>query len=198
MFPWNWNVSDSYLTFVTSSDLYGIILFSRYEVETSLLFILLFIVNTLQDDIRFVWLGYSHHLHIFGVITDDLRKRTLADLTFKFSKIVALGYSLDLFLYFTIYPSFETSNMYHSAASFAIAGRYQRISFRFLTAQTYLTTSLTLFQSFIMFCKMLLHFKHSICLFEVIGRSQSRSLSLVFWLNYHVLDSTELNYVPGF
>lgn len=171
MFSWNWNVSDSYLTFMTSTNLYGIILFSRYEMKTSLLFILLFIVYTLQDDIGLIWLSNGHHLYVLCIITDNLRKRALTDLALKFCKIITLSNSFDLFLDFAIYPSFKTSNMYHSATAFAIARRNQRISFSFFTTQTYFTTSFTLFQSFIMLSQMLFDFKHSICLFEVIGRS---------------------------
>ena len=196
MFPRNWNISDSYLALVTSSNLYGIILFSRYEMETSLLFTLLFIVDTLQDDIGLVGLSYSHHLHILCVITNNLRKRTLANLAFKFCEIVTLSYPLDLFLNFAVYPGFKTSHMDHSATSLTVARRNQRITFRFLTTKTYFTTSLPLFQSFIMFCQMLLNVKHSVCLFEVICRSQGRSLGFVFWFNNHVLDSAKFDNVP--
>jgi hypothetical protein len=165
---------------MTSSDFYRIILFSRYEMKASLLFILLFIVYTLQDDVRFIWLSNGHHLHIFRVVADYLRKRALTDLALKFGKIITLSYTFDLFLDFAIYPSFKTSNMYHSTTPSAIARRYQGISFSFLTTQTYFTTTLTLFQSFVMFSQIFLDFKHSICLFKVIGRSQSISLNFVF------------------
>ena len=92
-------------------------------MEPSFIFVLVFVSYALEKNVGFVGFGDRHHLKIFILISNDLRERKLANFTFKFCEVVALNNSLDLFFYFTVYPSFEASNMDQSTTSFAITRR---------------------------------------------------------------------------
>jgi hypothetical protein len=127
-----------------------------------------------------------------------LRKRTLTDLTLKFSKIITLGNSFDLFFNFAIDPCFETTHVYHSTTSLAMARRNQGITLSLLITKTNFTTSFSFLFCFLMFFHMFLNLENSVCLLEMVGWSKSRSLDIIFWLDDHVLNSSKLNYISGF
>jgi len=166
-----------------------IVLLSRNKMQTAFLLILLLVVDALQNDVGLVRLWNGHHLNIFGTVTNDLGEGTFADLALEFSEVVALGDPLDLFLHLAVYPSPKAAHMDHLAAAFAIAGRNQRIRFRFLTAQTNLTTSLPLINSLVMLSLMLLDFKHAVSFFKMVGIPEGVGVSLVFGLYDHILNS---------
>lgn len=168
MFPWNWDVSNSNFALMSTTDLDWGVLFGRDQVQTSLLFIFLFVADTLQYDVRFVGFGDGHHLNIGIVESNYLRKRKLTNLTFEFCKIIALGDSFDLLLHLAVDPSFKASHMNQSAAAFAVTGRYQRIGLALFVAEAYFAAAFSLFHGSVMFSYMLFNLEHAICLIKVI------------------------------
>jgi uncharacterized membrane protein YciS (DUF1049 family) len=85
--------------------------------------------------------------------------------------------------------------MDHSAASLAVTGRNQRVEFCFLVAETNLAVSLPLLNSLIVVGLMLFYLKNSIRFFKMVSVPQRKGVVLVFGLNYHVLNSSQLDNV---
>lgn len=66
----------------------GRVLFGGYQVQASLLLVLLAIAETFQKDVRLVRFGDGHHLDVLVSEADDLGEGELANLTFKLGEIV--------------------------------------------------------------------------------------------------------------
>jgi hypothetical protein len=80
-------------------------------MQTSLLFVLLFVADALKNYIGFVGFRDSHHLYVFVIELYNLGEGTFTYFTLEFSKIIALGDSFDLFFNFTVDPGFKAPNM---------------------------------------------------------------------------------------
>ena len=103
------NVGYSDFAVMASADADGIIFFRRNQMEPTFFFCLLFVSQTLEENVRFVWLRDCHHLEVSAVRTlyaetHDLGERRFADLTLKFCEVVALNYTFDFFFDLAVYP----------------------------------------------------------------------------------------------
>jgi len=167
-------------------------------MQTSLLFILLFVAKTLKKNVGLVWFCYCHHFYIFCVKSDDLREWKFTNLTFKFSKIVRRSNGFELFLHFTVDPSLQTSHMYQSTTSLTFAWRNQRIILRLFTTQTHLTILLTFLHSLIMLNSIFTNFKHSIYLSKMIRITKCKSFLLILRFNNHILHTAQFYHISRF
>ena len=186
------NVSDSDFALVPPANSDGTVLLRRNEVQTSLFFVL-GLVDALQDDVGFAWLCYGHHFEVSGVVADYFWELAFADFALEFGEVVALSDSFDFFFHLAVYPGLQAVHMDHSAAALAIAGRNQRVLFRFVITETDLAVALGL-QNLGVLGSMLLHVEDSFGQLEV-GVSQGESVAFVFGFDHHVLYSAHFDHV---
>lgn len=91
---------------MTASYLDRRVLFSRYEVQASLFLVLLFVAETLKQDVGLVGLCDGHHLHVFVLEPNKLREGKLADLALELGEVVRNHHACYLLLDLAVDPLF--------------------------------------------------------------------------------------------
>ena len=156
---------------MASSYLNGSVFLSGNEMQASFFFVVLFVAQTLKDDVRLVGFGDGHHLNILGIESNDLWEWELADFALELGEVIRSGDAFQFFLDFAVDPSPQAPHMDHPAASLAIARRDKWVAFSLFIAQAHFAVIFPFSYSFVMGFFVLADLKDSIGLFEVVGVS---------------------------
>lgn len=148
-------------------------------MEAPLFLVFLLIAETLKQNVGLVGLADGHHLHVLVLKPDQLREGELADLAFELGEVVRGCDALQLLLDLAVDPGLETADVDESACSLALAGRNQRISFRFLVAQTHLAVVLACLNSLVVLYLVLADLEDAVGLFKMIGIPERVGLCLI-------------------
>lgn len=103
------NISYSDFAVMTSADADRVIFLRRNQMEPTFFFCLLFVPQTLKENVRFVRFRDGHHFEVSAISTlyaktHNLGERRFADLALKLCEVVALNYSFDFFFDLTVDP----------------------------------------------------------------------------------------------
>ena len=172
MLPGDGDVGDPDLALVAAPDLDRRALLGRDEVQAPLLLVLLPVAQTLQQDVRLVGLADGHHLHVLVLEPNQLREGEFADLALKLGEVVGGCNALQLLLDLAVDPGLEAADVDESAGALALAGRDQRIVFRFLVAEAHLAVVLAGLDGLVVLYLVLADLEDTVGLLEVVGVSE--------------------------
>ena len=116
-----------------------------------------FLIQVLENNIRFVWLLNHQHLYLLWPFLDNFREGNFTKLTLEFSEINCHSNSKRLLLHLTLNPDLQAINVNQLAGSFAVTRRYQKVVVSAFITQTELTCSIEILShsmNSILFSKM--------------------------------------------
>ena len=112
---------------MSSTDLHWRICVGRQKVQTFFFLRVRLARDSLQYQVRPVWLVDGHHFNILIHVFDYIGEWSLANFTLEFSEIVGGHDSMEFFLDFTVDPLFQAADMEVPATSLASTWRNQGI-----------------------------------------------------------------------